>query len=75
MEKFIQTSTSQTAIDNALLKERYNIIINFILNNSKLNYDKTKLTIDYGELVLEYIKTIEPEYYKAKFEELTKVTE
>ena len=58
-------------IHNALLEERYNNIISFILNNTKLNYDKTKLTIDYGELVLEYIRAVEPEYYKQKYNELT----
>lgn len=77
---FIINSKEQTAedqlalmkanISQALLEEKYNNIMSFILNNSKLNYDKSRLTIDYGELVLEYIKAIEPTLYKTRHNEL-----
>ena len=57
-------------IKRALRDERYKNIIDFILNSSKLNYNGTKLIIDYGEVVLEYINAIEPEKYKEKYNEL-----
>lgn len=60
----------EEAVQQALRDERYKNIINFILNNSKLNYDQSRLIIDYGEVVLEYIKAIEPEKYKEKYNEL-----
>lgn len=60
----------QNRIHQALRDERYKNIVDILLNNSKLNYDKTKLVVDYGELVLEYIKTIEPEKYKKRYNEL-----
>lgn len=60
----------QNKIQQALRDERYRNIVNFILSNSKLNYDKNRLIMDYGEVVLEYIKAIEPEKYKEKYNEL-----
>ena len=60
----------QSKIRQALRDERYRNLVSFILNNSRLNHDKTKLIIDYGEIILEYIRAIEPEGYKKKYIEL-----
>ena len=57
-------------VEQALRDEKYKNIISFILNNSKLNYDKSRLIIDYGEVVLEYIKAIEPEAYRTQYNAL-----
>lgn len=62
-------------IRQAIRDERYNNLIKFILNNSKLNYDESRLVIDYGEIVLEYVKAIEPARYKQKYDELKKPKE
>lgn len=70
MENTVKMIEEQNKIQQALRDERYKNIINFILNNSKLNYDQSRLIIDYGEVVLEYIKAIEPEKYKEKYNEL-----
>jgi len=69
-EDFKKTLETSEKIHQAIIYERYRNTIDFILNNSKLNYDKSRLIIDYGEVLLEYIKAIEPEKYKIKYNEL-----
>ena len=50
---------------------KYDILVNLIINNSKLAYaDNNKLRIDDGDAILEFIKASEPEAYRNR---LTKV--
>ena len=69
-EETVKMLEEQAKIQQALKNERYNTLLSFILNNSKLNYDNSRLTIDYGEIVLEYLKAIEPQRYEQKYNEL-----
>ena len=47
------------------VKTKYNVLIDYLINNSRLNYNKTSLTIDDFE---DIIKALEPEKYDARFD-------
>lgn len=47
-----------------------NFLIELILNNSMLNYDKNRLTIRDDSVVLEVIKVLAKDMYEARLKEL-----
>lgn len=47
------------------IKAKYDILIDYLINNSTLNYNKTELRIDGCE---DIIKALEPEKYDARFD-------
>lgn len=49
----------------AEVKTKYNVLIDYLINNSRLNYNKTSLSIDGCE---DIIKALEPEKYDARFD-------
>lgn len=49
----------------AEIKTKYNILIDYILENSRLSYNNTELNFDNVEKI---IKALEPEKYDAKLD-------
>lgn len=49
----------------AEVKTKYNVLIDYLINNSTLNYNKTELRIDSCE---DIIKALEPEKYDARLD-------
>ena len=62
MQKLIEENTRN--------KERLYILIDLIINNTDLSYDKTKLRIDDERAVIDYLKIIAPERYNERYNTL-----
>ena len=57
---------------SARTEERYHIFIQGIVNNLRLNYSKNDLMISSDESFINMFKTLEPDVYQRKFQELIK---
>ena len=58
---------------NTILKERYDLLINFILEHVALRYnDTSNLRISDDCAVMDLVKTLELEKYKKKLKEMSK---
>ena len=56
---------------NTIVKERYELLINFIMESTALGYsDKTKLRIADDYKVMDLIKILEQEKYNIRLKEL-----
>ena len=53
------------------IKTKYNLLIDYLLNDAQLSYNNEKLRIDDCASI---IKALEPSKYAAKFDELTNET-
>ena len=65
----------QDANANARTEERYDILINGIFDNLRLDYNKTSLMIRSDEKFMTLLQAIEPRRFKMALEELQKENE
>lgn len=74
----METNNNNTLVDTDVYEdkvrdqERYITLVDMIFNNTELNWNKTGLVITNGEVIFEYLKTIEPSMYETKIKELQK---
>ncbi len=75
----METNNNNTLVDTDVYEEkvidqeRYITLVDMILNNVELNWDKTGFVISRDGGILEYLKAIEPSMYEAKMKELQKI--
>lgn len=48
------------------------VLVNLIINNTRLNYKKDDLHIEYDDIILAFIKACYPVQYRERLEELQK---
>ena len=51
----------------AVAADQLDTLINLIINNAKLSYDKERLTLNDDKIVMEFIKAIDPKIYEERF--------
>lgn len=63
------------AIDNIIIAERYNILVNMLLDGAHLDYDGKALRVGNDESIMSYLHAIRTTEYRKKLEALQKEKE
>ena len=63
------------AIDNIILAERYNILINMLIDGAELDYTGKALRVGNDESIMSYLHAIRTTEYRKKLEALQKEKE
>lgn len=67
--KFINDVMQDARID-ARIETKYDILINCIFSNARLNWNKDDLTLKSDEKLFNLIEALEPDSYKAALKDL-----
>lgn len=65
----------EQATDNILLAERFNILVNMLIDGAELDYTGKALRVGNDEAIMEFVKAIYPTNYRRKLEGLQKMKE
>lgn len=63
------------ATDNIVLAERFNILVNMLINGAELDYTGKALRVGNDEAIMEFVKAIYSTKYITKLEVLKKMKE
>ena len=63
------------AIDNIIIAERYNILVNMLIDGAELDYKGKALRVGNDEVIMSYLHAISPTEYRKKLEALQKEKE
>lgn len=63
------------ATDNIVLAERFNILVNMLIDGAELDYTGKALRVGNDEAIMEFVKAIYSTKYRMKLEVLQKMKE
>lgn len=63
------------ATDSVVLTERYNILVNMLIDGAELDYTGKALRVGNDEVIMSYLQAINPTVYRKKLEALQKEKE
>ena len=65
----------EQATDNSLLTERFQILVNMLIDGAELDYTGKALRVGNDETIMDFVKAVYPTNYRKKLEDLQKKNE